>query len=57
VDGYMRVLLESGMADQKTLLALVSEERRKFDGPAVAEISEEDLDAAPEHTSRRIVAA
>jgi hypothetical protein len=57
IDGYMRVLLESGIADQQSLLALVSEERRKFDGPAVAELTEADLEAAPEHTSRRIVAA
>jgi hypothetical protein len=57
VDGYMRVLLESGMADQKSLLAIVSEERRKFDGPAVAELSDADIEDAPEHTSHRIVAA
>ena len=57
VDGFMRVLLETGIADQKTLLALVSDERNKFDGPAVAELSESDLEAAPEHTSSRIVAA
>jgi hypothetical protein len=57
VDGYMRVLLESGLADQKTLLALVADERRKFDGAAVAELTESDLADAPEHTSSRIVAA
>lgn len=57
VDGYMRVLLEAGIADHKALLALVSDERRKFDGPAVKELTETDLADAPDHTSSRIVAA
>jgi hypothetical protein len=57
VDGYMRVLLEAGIADQKTLLALVADERQKFDGPATRELAESELEAAPEHTSSRIVAA
>jgi hypothetical protein len=57
VDGYMRVLLDTNAVDQKTLLALVADERRKFDGPAIKELTESDLDAAPEHTSSRIVAA
>ncbi len=55
VDGYMRVLLETGVADDKTLLALVSDERRKFEGPSTRELTESDLEAAPEHD--RIVAA
>jgi hypothetical protein len=38
VDGYMRVLLEAGIADQKALLALVADERRKFDGPSTREL-------------------
>jgi hypothetical protein len=41
VDGYMRVLLESGLADQKTLLALVADERRKFDGAGSAVVNTE----------------
>ena len=57
VDGYMRVLLETGVADDKTLLALVSDERRKFEGPSTRELTESDLEAAPEHTSSRVVAA
>jgi len=57
VDGYMRVLLESGIADQKALLALVADERQKFEGPSTRELTESDLAAAPEHTSSRIVAA
>ncbi len=55
VDGYMRVLLETGVADDKTLLALVSEERRKFDGPSTRELrAEDELVTAHED---RIVAA
>ncbi len=34
VDGYMRVLLETGIADKQELLALVAEERTRADGPA-----------------------
>ena len=53
VDGYMRVLLETGVADHKTLLALVADERTRFEGPATAEVT---VDA--EHQSdARIVAA
>ncbi|MCA9599560.1 MAG: hypothetical protein KC776_39900 [Myxococcales bacterium] len=36
VDGYMRVLLETGIADKTELLALVAEERELADGPATA---------------------
>ncbi len=60
VDGYMRVLLEAGIADHKALLALVADERRKFDGPSTREVNvevnvEESLeDATP---TRRIAAA
>lgn len=57
VDGYMRVLLETGVADSKTLLGLVADERRKFDGAATAEVKlegEAELDAVP---TRRIAAA
>ena len=38
IDGYMRVLLESGIAEYKELLFVVSDERRSADGPATAEI-------------------
>lgn len=54
VDGYMRVLLETGAADHKELLALVADERRKFDGPATSAVVEEDLDAI---SDARIIAA
>jgi hypothetical protein len=55
VDGYMRVLLETGAADQKTLLALVAEERHLHDGPATTELrASSELD---ETDDARIVAA
>ena len=57
VDGYMRVLLEAGLADQKTLLMLVADERNKFGGPSTRDLSPDaDLDSTAESTSR-IVAA
>jgi hypothetical protein len=55
VDGYMRVLLEAEIADTKTLLGIVSEERRKFDGPATTEVTfDEETASVP---TRRIAAA
>lgn len=61
VDGYMRVLLEAGIADHKALLALVADERCKFDGPATtalrAEAVLEHAAEAAEHEDARIVAA
>jgi hypothetical protein len=56
VDGYMRVLLEAGIADHKALLALVADERRAFDGPSTREVVIDSIieDAEP---ARRIVAA
>jgi hypothetical protein len=56
VDGYMRVLLETGAADDKTLLALVADERQKFDGPSTRELRVED-ELADEQRGRSIVAA
>jgi len=53
----MRVLLDTNAVDQKTLLALVADERRKFDGPAIKELTESDLDAAPDQVPSRTVAA
>ncbi len=55
VDGYMRVLLETGAADDKTLLALVADERHKFEGPSTRELHDEDA-LVTEHDDR-IVAA
>lgn len=62
VDGYMRVLLETGIADHKTLLALVADERKKLDGPATTAVRvDAELEAAAEldadDAHARIVAA
>ena len=35
VDGYMRVMLESGVATKSELLGIVARERETSDGPAV----------------------
>jgi hypothetical protein len=56
VDGYMRVLLETGIADTKTLLGIVADERRKFDGPSTREVTLDDSEALQPST-RRIAAA
>ncbi|HET9934472.1 MAG TPA: hypothetical protein VFQ35_27400 [Polyangiaceae bacterium] len=40
VDGYMRALLDAGLATQGELLALVSEERTKIAGPATGRASD-----------------
>lgn len=39
VDGYMRVLLETGIADKSELLEIVAEERNRVDGPATSVLS------------------
>lgn len=39
VDGYMRVLLETGIADKGELLEIVAEERNNVDGPATSVLS------------------
>jgi len=36
VDGYMRALMEGGIATQKELLELVAAERVRVDGPATS---------------------
>ena len=38
VDGYMRVILETGIASKKELLTLVAEERAAVCGPATSEV-------------------
>ena len=44
VDGYMRMLLESGPATRTELLEIVAAERVRADGPATAAV-EADADA------------
>src|SRR5262245_44359167 len=48
LDGYMRVLLETGLFSQKELLALIAEERARYDGPATGIVTEEVRDARAE---------
>ena len=43
-DGYMRMLTESGLADTRTLLALVAEVRESVDGPATQVASWSDAE-------------
>jgi hypothetical protein len=38
VDGYMRALMESGLATQKELLEVVAAERTRVDGAATADV-------------------
>jgi hypothetical protein len=58
LDGYMRVLLETGLFDQKELLALISEERNLHDGPATRIVSEDICsDAARSEAARARSAA
>ena len=56
VDGYMRVLLETGVAEHKELLALVSDERCKLEGPSTRELRAEDA-LTDDANDPRIVAA
>ena len=50
----MRVLLETGIADTKTLLGIVSDERRKFDGPATTEVTlDEETTSVPTRPDSR----
>jgi hypothetical protein len=53
LDGYMRVLLETGLFSQKELLALIAEERARHDGPATGFVSE---DARETRTDAPLVA-
>ena len=46
VDGYMRALLDSGMATKRELLRLVAQQRTVVSGPATAELVVEPASAA-----------
>lgn len=41
IDGYMRLMMEAGIADKHELLAVVTEERGRVDGPATREVTTE----------------
>jgi len=38
-DGYMQALIDAGVAEERELLHVVSEERNRLDGPGSAEVS------------------
>jgi len=46
VDGYMKALLDAGLATNQELLTLVAEARNTVDGPAVAESTPATTDEA-----------
>jgi hypothetical protein len=46
VDGYMRALLDAGIAKQDELLAIVASERARQDGPATAVVQPESATLA-----------
>jgi len=46
VDGYMKALLDAGLATNQELLSIVSEARTTVDGPAVAETTPASDEAA-----------
>jgi hypothetical protein len=46
VDGYMRALLDSGMASKQELLQLVAAKRGEVDGPATREVHLDEVESA-----------
>ena len=48
-DGYMQALIDAGLAEERELLAVVSEERTRADGPGSIEVrpASAEVDAAP----------
>ncbi len=48
-DGYMRLLMDSGVIDARSLLALVADVRRSVDGPATAVVEIEERSASLAH--------
>ena len=47
VDGYMKAILEHGVASKDELLKLVAEERRRIDGPATRTLRYPDVSEVP----------
>ena len=46
VDGYMRALLEGGIATRDEIMALVREQRAALDGPATKEVHLDEIESA-----------
>ena len=47
VDGYMKAILEQGLASKDELLKLVAEERSRIDGPATRTLRYADVSEVP----------
>jgi len=45
VDGYMRALLEAGLATRDELLAVVREQRTALDGPPIREVHHDEVES------------
>lgn len=43
VDGYMRAVLDLGVLDKTEMLAMVTEERARAEGPATAQVALDDV--------------
>lgn len=46
IDGYMRALLETGLATKDELLAMVRDQRQLVDGPSTREVAFEEAETA-----------
>ncbi len=46
VDGFMKALLDSGVAEHRELVALVAAERERVSGPAIRTVEARDIAAA-----------
>ena len=46
VDGYMRAMLDSGLASKQELLEMVSLQRHQVDGPATRELHLDEVESA-----------
>jgi hypothetical protein len=46
IDGYMRSIIDAGLANERELLVLVAEQRQVVDGPATKELTSETILAA-----------
>ncbi len=46
VDGFMRALLDTGLAEHRELVALVAVERERVSGPAMRSVTSADVAAA-----------
>ena len=57
VDGYMRALLDLGVATRAELLELIASERERADGPAVGAVEGHESDDSSPRTAFGSIAA